>query len=160
LNGLFLKSTQSSGATPNGCTLGAPNNSSKSSHATNPQAGPRTFESIISKSTQRLGACGGHIFPGSTRRQKTLAWGPPTSCSTRSSRRGPEKGLQMTWADPRRRWACTQIVRGLCTISRNRSTFPCPAPLNVGDRPGWSRQVLLKISQVGSLLVRRYTRRM
>jgi hypothetical protein len=33
----------------------------KLGHATNPQAGPRTFESIISKSTQRLGACGGQI---------------------------------------------------------------------------------------------------
>jgi hypothetical protein len=40
----------------------------------NPQAGPGTFESIISKSTQRLGACGGQISPGSTRRRKTLAW--------------------------------------------------------------------------------------
>jgi hypothetical protein len=44
----------------------------KSSHATNPQAGPGTFELIISKSTQRLGACGGQISPGSTRGQKHL----------------------------------------------------------------------------------------
>jgi hypothetical protein len=56
------------------CTFGAPNSSTKrSSHATNPQAGPGTFESIISKSTQRLVACGGQISPGSTRRRKTLA---------------------------------------------------------------------------------------
>jgi hypothetical protein len=47
----------------------------KSGHATNPQAGPGTFESIISKSTQRLRACGGQISRGSTRRRKTLAWG-------------------------------------------------------------------------------------
>jgi hypothetical protein len=44
----------------------------KSGHATNPQAGPGIFESIISKSTQRLGACGGQISLGSTRRRKSL----------------------------------------------------------------------------------------
>jgi hypothetical protein len=32
--------------------------------------GPGTFESIISKSTQRLGVCGGQISPESTRRRK------------------------------------------------------------------------------------------
>jgi hypothetical protein len=38
--------------------------------ATESQAGPGIFGLIISKSTQRLGACGGRISPGSTRRQK------------------------------------------------------------------------------------------
>jgi hypothetical protein len=38
-----------------------------------PQAGPRIFGLIISKSTQRLGACGGQISPGSTRRLEGLA---------------------------------------------------------------------------------------
>ena len=37
------------------------------------QAGPRIFGSIVSKSTQRLGACGGQISPGSTRRLEGLA---------------------------------------------------------------------------------------
>jgi hypothetical protein len=39
------------------------------------QAGPRIFEPIVSKSTQRLGACGGRISPGSTRRLKDLTKG-------------------------------------------------------------------------------------
>jgi hypothetical protein len=43
--------------------------------ATESQAGPRIFGLIISKSTQRLGACGGRISPGSTRRQEGLAKG-------------------------------------------------------------------------------------
>jgi hypothetical protein len=40
-----------------------------------PQAGPRIFGLIISKSTQRLGACGGQISPGATRRLEGLANG-------------------------------------------------------------------------------------
>jgi hypothetical protein len=37
-----------------------------------PQAGPRIFGPIISKSTQRSGACGGQISSGSTGRLKNL----------------------------------------------------------------------------------------
>jgi hypothetical protein len=53
----------------------------KPCHITNIRAGPRIFGLIISKSTQRLGACGGEISPGSTRRQEGLArgYGPVTS---------------------------------------------------------------------------------
>jgi hypothetical protein len=40
------------------------------------QAGPRIFGLIISKSTQRSGACGGQISPGSTGRIKDLTKGP------------------------------------------------------------------------------------
>jgi hypothetical protein len=40
------------------------------------QAGPRIFGPIISKSTQRSGACGGQISPGSTGRIKDLTKGP------------------------------------------------------------------------------------
>jgi hypothetical protein len=40
-----------------------------------PQAGPGIFGPFISKSTQRLGACGGHISSGSTGRLKGLAKG-------------------------------------------------------------------------------------
>jgi hypothetical protein len=112
----FQKSTRSSGATPIGCTRGAPNevqgptvrnadlqstsvrqntsfrvikvegNNKKSflpncpesisCHKRRPQAGPRIFGPIISKSTQRSGACGGQISPGSTRRIKGLTKGP------------------------------------------------------------------------------------
>ena len=111
----FQKSTRSSGATPIGCTSGAPNEvqrptvrnadlqsaslrqntsfrvikaegdskksflpeypESNSCHKQRPQAGPRIFGPIISKSTQRLGACGGQISPGSTERLKDLAKG-------------------------------------------------------------------------------------
>jgi hypothetical protein len=39
------------------------------------QARPRIFGPFISKSTLRLGACGGHISLGSTRRLKDLAKG-------------------------------------------------------------------------------------
>ena len=112
----FQKSTRSSGATPIGCTSGAPNEvqgptirntdlqsaslrqntsfrvikaegdskksflpeypESISCHKQRPQAGPRIFGPIISKSTQRSGACGGQISPGSTRRIKDLTKGP------------------------------------------------------------------------------------
>jgi hypothetical protein len=110
------KSTRSSGATPIGCTFGAPNEvrsptiqnadlwsvslrqntnfwvikaegdskksflpdypESTSCYKQRPQAGPRIFGPIISKSTQRSGACGGQISPGSTRRIKDLTKGP------------------------------------------------------------------------------------
>jgi hypothetical protein len=112
----FQKSTRSSGATPIGCTSGAPNEvqgpaiqnadlqgtsvrqsssfqvikaegdskksflpncpESISCHKQRPQAGPRIFGPIISKSTQRSGACGGQISPGSTGRIKDLTKGP------------------------------------------------------------------------------------
>jgi hypothetical protein len=47
-----------------------------SCHKQKPQAGPRIFGPIISKSTQRSGACGGQISPGSTGRIKDLTKGP------------------------------------------------------------------------------------
>jgi hypothetical protein len=112
----FQKSTRRSGATPIGCTSGAPNEvqgpgirnadlqgtsmrqsssfrvitaegdskksflpncpKSISCHKGRPQAGPRIFGPIISKSTQRSGACGGQISPGSTGRIKDLTKGP------------------------------------------------------------------------------------
>jgi hypothetical protein len=112
----FPKSTRSSGATPIGCTGGAPNEvqgptirnadlqgmsvrqsfslqvikaegDNKKSFLPNcprsisyrkqsPQAGPRIFGPIISKSTQRSGACGGQISPGSIGRIKDLTKGP------------------------------------------------------------------------------------
>jgi hypothetical protein len=46
-----------------------------SCHKRRPQAGPRIFGPIISKSTQRSGACGGQISPGSTGRIKDLTKG-------------------------------------------------------------------------------------
>jgi hypothetical protein len=52
-----------------------PTSVQKSSHAMNPQAGPGTFESIISKSTQRSGACGADI-PSSPLEAKDPCMGP------------------------------------------------------------------------------------
>jgi hypothetical protein len=112
----FKKSARNSGATPIGCTSGAPNEvqgltirnadlqstslrqntgfrvnkaegdskksflpnypESISCHKRRPQAGPRISGPIISKSTQRSGACGGQISPGSTGRIKYLTKGP------------------------------------------------------------------------------------
>jgi hypothetical protein len=40
------------------------------------EAGPRIIGPFISKSTQRSGACGGQISPGSTGRIKDLTKGP------------------------------------------------------------------------------------
>jgi hypothetical protein len=45
-------------------------------HKQRPQAGPRIFGLIISKSARRSGACGGQISPGSTGRIKDLTKGP------------------------------------------------------------------------------------
>jgi hypothetical protein len=61
---LILKSIQSSGATPNGCTKVHPSAEWKPRHITNLRVGPRIFGLIISKSNQRLGACGGQISLG------------------------------------------------------------------------------------------------
>jgi hypothetical protein len=112
----FQKSTRSSGATPIGCTFGAPNEiqsptvrnanlrsvilrqnpnfqvikaegdtkklfspnypENNSCYKQRPQAGPRIFGTIISKSSQRSGACGGQIPPRSTRRIKDLTKDP------------------------------------------------------------------------------------
>jgi hypothetical protein len=125
----FQKSARSSGATPIGCTSGAPNEvqgptvrnadlqstslrqntsfrvikaegdskksflpnypESISCHKRRPQAGPRIFGPIISKSTQRSGACGGQISPGSTRRIKDLTKGPRAQQFVRPFLRGP-----------------------------------------------------------------------
>jgi hypothetical protein len=47
-----------------------------SCHKRRPRAGPRIFGPIISKSTQRSGACRRQISPGSTRRIKDITKGP------------------------------------------------------------------------------------
>jgi hypothetical protein len=130
----FQKFTQSSGATPIGCTSGPPNEvqgpeirnvdlqgtsvrqntsfrvikaegdnkksflpnypESISCHKRRPQAGPRIFGPSISKSTQRSGACGGQISPGSTRRIKDLTKGPRAQQIVRSLPHGPGRNDQ------------------------------------------------------------------
>ena len=60
---------------PTGALLAHPLTEWKPCHTANLRARPRIFGLIISKSTQRLGACGGQISPGSTRRLEDLAKG-------------------------------------------------------------------------------------
>jgi hypothetical protein len=125
----FYNPLKARGATPNGCTFGAPNSSTKKSgHATNPQVGPGIFESIISKSTQRLGACGGQISPGSTRRQKPLHGATDQSAHKVVSSWAGQR-LQLKWADPRMQCVRAWIVHGLCLILREPSIFPASGAL-------------------------------
>jgi hypothetical protein len=103
----------------------------KPSHITNPRAEPRIFGPIISKSTQRLGACGGQISLGSTRRQEGLACGlgPATSqghpfvgrVRITGGMGRPEKEADSGPGDP----------SDSCTIRSTHSTFPHTMPLNI-----------------------------
>jgi hypothetical protein len=68
------------------------------------QAGPKIFGPIISKSTKRLGACGGQISPGSTRRLEGLTkyFGPITSQGhpfVGQGRNHWRNGLTQDWID-------------------------------------------------------------
>jgi hypothetical protein len=74
------------------------------SHATNLRVGPRIFGLIISKSTQRLGACGGQISLGPLEGKKASreALGLLSRYTIPSWARG---GLLAEWADVRRKQA-------------------------------------------------------
>jgi hypothetical protein len=77
----FQNPLKARGLHPMGAPLVHPSVEWKSCHITNLRAGPRIFGLIVSKSTQRLWACGGQISPESTRRLEGLAKdiGPITS---------------------------------------------------------------------------------
>jgi hypothetical protein len=132
LNGLFLKSTQSSGATPNGCTFGAPNGRIEIKPYNKPIGWTKNLWAGYFKFNSKIGACGGQISAGSTRRRKVLAQGPWARYPARPSLRGPSKsywwnGLirEVDGSEPR--WSVES--RG---TPRNRPTFLLLAPSNVG----------------------------
>jgi hypothetical protein len=101
-------------------------------HAANLRAGPKIFGLIISKSTQRLGACGGQISPGSTRRQEGLVrgFGPVISqghlfvgqgrTTGGMGQRGKEAGSGLSNSSN------SSAIRSV------RPTFLRAAPLNIG----------------------------
>jgi hypothetical protein len=105
---------------------------SKPRHIINLRAKPRIFWLIISKSTQRLGACGGQISPGSTRRQEGLArgFGPVTSQGhpfvgqeiTTGGVGQHEKGADSGPSNP-------SDVNAILSV---HPIFPRAAPLNIG----------------------------
>jgi hypothetical protein len=70
-------------------SIGAPSKRLSPKWKSKLQAGPRIFGLINSKSTQRLGACGGQISPGSTRRLERPHERPRAYCFVRSFLRGP-----------------------------------------------------------------------
>jgi hypothetical protein len=75
--------------------------SKKSFSSNRLQAGPGIFGLITSKLTQRSGACGGQISPGSTGRVKDLTKGPRAQYIVRSFFRGPGEGQSAKQIDMR-----------------------------------------------------------
>jgi hypothetical protein len=115
------------------------------------QAGPRTFGLIISKSTQRLGACGGQISPGSTRRLEDLAKG----LGPIVSQGHPFVGLgRNVWQSRSTQDWINSSPGSPMNLSIIHSSDPIP-PCYTLRRRNWmmiSRQNYRKISSVGSLL--------
>jgi hypothetical protein len=127
----------------------------RSAHYLNqkPQVGPRIFGPIISKSTQRLGACGGQISPGSTRRLEGLAKGIGPIVSQGHPFVG--QGRNRWWSGLTREWIDSG-PDGLLDLSIIHSFDPIPPCNTLGcrNRTRISRQYYGKISSVGSLLLR------
>jgi hypothetical protein len=117
------------------------------------QAGPRIFGLIISKSTQRLGACGGRISLGSTRRQEGLVKGfwPIVSRGCPFVGQGRTTGRM----GRRREWVDSGPGGSLDlnVIHNSDPTFPRDT-LGRRNQMRISRQDYRKISSVGSLLLR------
>jgi hypothetical protein len=104
----------------------------KSHHIINLRAGPRIFGLIISKSTKSLGACGGQISPGSTRRQEGLArgFGPVTSQGhpfMGQERTNSEVGRHEKEAD-----SGPSTLSDVNAVLSVHPIFPHTAPLNIG----------------------------
>ena len=118
-----------------------------------PQAGPRIFGPIISKSTQRLGACGGQISPGSTRRLEGLAKGFGPIISQGHPFVGQGRNFQQNGSTRGRinSSPCGSLnSNAICSID---PTFPRSA-LRRRSRRIISRRDYRKINSVGSLLLR------
>jgi hypothetical protein len=117
------------------------------------QAGPRIFGLFISKSTQRLGACGGQISLGSIGRPNDLAKGLGPNSSQGHSFMG--LGRDVRWSGLTQDWI------------NARPDDPINLSSNHGDDPTFPNSVLIhrnwmeigrrnyrKIGSVGSLLLR------
>ena len=121
-------------------------------HISKPQAGPGIFGPIISKSIQRLGACGGQYPPGPLEGKKAsqMASGPlfrkaiPSWAGGGTSSKMDQHEIGSTRAHAVRR---TQAIRS------SDPTFPRSA-LRRRNRRIVGRQNYRKINSVGSLLLR------
>ena len=135
------------------CSTGAPSKRPSPKWKSKPQAGPRIFGPIISKSTQRLGACGGQISLGSTRRLEGLAKGFESIVLQGH----PFVGQRRTAGrmGRRREWA-NAGQGGSWGFSIIHSSDPILPRDHLGHRNQVriSRQDCRKISSVGSLLLR------
>jgi hypothetical protein len=100
--------------------------------ATDSRAGPRIFGLIISKSTQRLGACGGQIYPGSTRRQKGLARGFKPAISLDRPFVGQEETTGGMGRREKEAYSGPSGSLDLSAIHSADLTFPRTATLNIG----------------------------
>jgi hypothetical protein len=134
-------------------STGAPSERPSPKWKSKSQAGPRIFGLIISKSTQRLGACGGRISPGATRRQEGLAkgFGPIVSQGHPFVDQGRNAGRM----GRRREWADSGLGGSLDlrVIHGSDPIFPRDT-LGRRNQMRISRQDYRKISSVGSLLLR------
>jgi hypothetical protein len=110
---------------------------------------------IISKSTQRLGACGGHISPGSTRKQEGLTRGLGLVTSQGHPFVGRARAIG-GWADLRRQQIQAQATRQFVRYRQQPPDFPTHGVLEYRGGLGISRQYCRKISSAGSLLFRRH----
>jgi hypothetical protein len=116
------------------------------------QAGPRIFGPIISKSTQRSGACGGQISPGSTGRLKNLTKGLGPNNSRGHSFVGLGRDAQ--WSGVTQDWINASLDGPMNLGNRNSDpTFPRSVLIH-RNRTEIGRQNYRKISSVGSLLLR------
>jgi hypothetical protein len=108
----------------------------KPCHKTNLRARPRIFGLIISKSTQRLGACGGQISPGSTRRQEglTRGFGPVISQGHPFVGQGRTTGGMDQCG--KEADSGPNDPSDLSAIQSAHSTFPRATPLNIGVDSG------------------------
>jgi hypothetical protein len=104
----------------------------KPRHTANQWAEPRIFGLIISKSTQRLGTCGGQISPGSTRRQEGLARGFGSVISQGHSFVGQGRTTGGIGRCGKEAGPGPSNSSNSSAIRSVRLTFPRVAPLNIG----------------------------
>jgi hypothetical protein len=104
----------------------------KPRHITNTRAGPRIFGLIISKSTQILGACGGQISPGPTRRQEGLARGSWPIFSQGHAFVGQERTTGGVGRHGKEANSGSSNPSDLSAIHSVYPTFPHAASLNIG----------------------------